>query len=83
MNIVVTNDGGCWLVSTTLTKCTASQCCSFLYNKMYIYNSVSYDPTELRKIHDTVDAIILDKCEKSIITIDDIRTSIASLIKTW
>ena len=40
---------------------------------------MSYDPTELRKMHDTVDAIILDKCEKSIITIDDIRTSIASL----
>ena len=38
-----------------------------------------YDPTELRKNNDTVDAIILDKCEKSIITIDDIRTSIASL----
>ena len=38
---------------------------------------LAYDPTNLRKIHDTVDAIVLDKCEKSIITIDDVRTSIA------
>ena len=40
---------------------------------------MSYDPTELRQIHDTVDAIILGDCEHSIITIDDARTSIASL----
>ncbi len=40
---------------------------------------MSYDPTELRKIQDTVDPIILDKFEKSITTIDDVRTSIASL----
>ena len=56
-------------------------CIADLFANKYktLYNSVSYDPTELRKIHDTVDAIILDKCEKSIITIDDVRTSIASL----
>ena len=54
-------------------------CIADLFANKYktLYNSVSYDPTELRKIHDTVDAIILDKCEKSIITIDDVRTSIA------
>ena len=40
---------------------------------------MSYDPSELRKIHDTVDAIILDKSETSLITIDDVRISIASL----
>ena len=41
---------------------------------------MSYDPSELRKIHDTVDAIILDKSEKSLITIiiDNVRISIAS-----
>ena len=44
-----------------------------------LYNSVSYDPSELRKIHDTVDAIILDNSETSHITIDDVRISIASL----
>ena len=56
-------------------------CIADLFANKYktLYNSVSYDPTELRKIHHTVDAIILDKCEKSIITIDDVRTSIASL----
>ena len=58
-------------------------CIADLFANKYktLCNSVSYDPTELRKIHDTVDAIILDKCEKSIITIiiDDVRTSIASL----
>ena len=40
---------------------------------------MSYDPSELRKIHDTVDDIILDKSETSLITIDDVRISIASL----
>ena len=40
---------------------------------------MSYDPTELRKIHDTLAAIILDECETSIITTGDVRTSIASL----
>ena len=40
---------------------------------------MSYDPSELRKTHDTVDAIILDKSETSLITIDDVRISIASL----
>ena len=40
---------------------------------------MSYDPTEFRKNHETVDAIILDTCEKSIITIGDVMTSIASL----
>ena len=40
---------------------------------------MSYDPSELRKIHDTVDAIILDKSEKTNITIDDVRTAIVSL----
>ena len=37
------------------------------------------DTSELRKIRDTVDAIILDKSEKSLITTDDVRISIASL----
>ena len=56
-------------------------CIADLFANKYktLYNSVSYDPTELRQIHDTVDAIILGKCEKLIITIDDVRTSIASL----
>ena len=51
----------------------------FFYKYTTLYNSVSYDPSELRKIHDTVDAIILDKCEQSIITMYDVRVSIASL----
>ena len=35
-------------------------CIADLFAKKYntLYNSVSYDPSELRKIHDTVDAII-------------------------
>ena len=40
---------------------------------------MSYDPSERQTIIDTVDAIVLAKCEQSIIIIDDIRTSIASL----
>ena len=53
-------------------------CIADLFANKYktLYNSVSYDPAELRKMHDTVDAIILDKCEKSMTTIDDVRTSI-------
>ena len=56
-------------------------CIADLFANKYktLYNSVSYDPSELRKIHDTVDAIILDKSETSLITIDDVRISIASL----
>ena len=56
-------------------------CIADLFANKYntLYNSVPYDPSELRKMHDTVDAIILEKSEKSNITIDDVRTSIASL----
>ena len=56
-------------------------CIADLFANKYntLNNSVSYDPSELRKIHDTVDAIILDKSEKTNITIDDVRTAIASL----
>ena len=56
-------------------------CIADLFANKYktLYNSVSYDPSELRKIHDTVDAIILDKSETSLITIDGVRISIASL----
>ena len=32
-----------------------------------LYNPVSYDPSELRKIHDTVDAIILEKVKNRIL----------------
>ena len=56
-------------------------CIADLFANKYktLYNSVSYDPSELRNIHDTVDAIILDKSETSLITIDEVRISIASL----
>ena len=60
-------------------SCSTFSNADHCYTYKALYNSVSYDPSELRKIHDTVDAIILDKSEKSLITIDDVRISIASL----
>ena len=42
-------------------------CIADLFANKYktLYNCVSYDPAELRKIHDTVGAVILDICEKN------------------